>query len=231
MHAEPWRRVRPQGTLYSRIADEIQRLIAARHLQPGDRLPPERDLAVLLGVSRASVREAEKTLAALGRLQVRHGSGVFVAPPDRLRDLAAPEIGLRELFAMREVLEVPAAGWAAESAGREEVAELLVRLTELERPHDFDELRRLDSEFHLFIAGVAGNRFLERTMSVLHDMLTAGMETTLKIPGRLERSREEHRRIAHAIAAGDAAGARRAMRTHIGNARKAAEGRLLETGD
>lgn len=222
-----WQPVRSEGTLYSRIVDQIERLIDERSLRPGDRLPPERELAVLLGVSRPSVREAIKTLAALGRVQVRHGRGVFIAPPSGLRGLGSPGIGLRELFAMREVLEVPAAGWAAESAAKSEIEGLLDSIVALEGADDFEELRRLDTDLHLRIAAMAGNRFLQRTMSVLHEMLTAGMETTLKIPGRLERSRIEHRRLVEAIAAGDAVAARRAMRAHILGAAAAAEGRLL----
>lgn len=221
-----WQPVRNEGTLYSRIADQIERLIDERSLRPGDRLPPERELAALLGVSRPSVREAIKTLSALGRLTVHHGRGVFIAPPDGFQGLGSPGIGLRELFAMREVLEVPAAGWAAQSAGKKEIGDLLETIVALEATDDFNESRRLDTEFHLRIASMAGNRFLQRTMSVLHEMLGSGMETTLKIPGRLEKSRTEHHRIADAIAAGDAAAARRAMRDHIRGAAAAAGRRL-----
>lgn len=223
-----WEPVRSQGTLYARIAEQIERLIDERSLHPGDRLPSERELAALLGVSRPSLREAIKTLAALGKLRVRHGRGVFISPPDGIQGMASPGIGLRELFAMREVLEVPAAGWAAESADKVEIGALLDYVVALEATSDFDALRRLDTEFHLRIAAMAGNRFLQRTMSVLHEMLTSGMETTLTIPGRLERSRAEHRQLAQAIAAGDAAGARRAMRKHILGAAAAAERRLRE---
>lgn len=223
-----WRPIRNEGTLYSRIADQIERLIDERSLRPGDRLPPERELAALLAVSRPSVREAIKTLAALGRLTVQHGRGVFIAPPDGIRGLASPGIGLRELFAMREVLEVPAAGWAAQSAGRADIADLQETLDALEKTTDFMELSRLDTALHMQIAAMAGNRFLQRTMSVLHEMLASGMETTLKIPGRLERSRVDHRRIVAAIVAGDAAAARRSMRHHILGAAGAAERRLRE---
>ena len=229
--AVSWQPIRNEGTLYSRIADQIERLIDERSLRPGDRLPPERELAVLLGVSRPSVREAIKTLSALGRLSVQHGRGVFIAPPDGIRGLASPGIGLRELFAMREVLEVPAAGWAAQSASRGEIADLQETVTSLEAATDFTDLSRLDTELHLRIAAMAGNRFLQRTMSVLHEMLSSGMETTLKIPGRLERSRTDHRRIVAAIVAGDAAGARRAMRQHIQGAAAAAERRLGEESE
>ena len=209
------------------IAERIEQLIAERGLQPGDRLPPERALADELRVSRPSLREAIKALEAVGRVRVRHGTGVWIQAPDEMRRLqASREVGLVELFAMREVLEVPAAGWAATArseAGLEKLARLL---TEMESVDNIDDLRRRDIEFHLSVAEMAGNRFLVRTMGVLHAMLQQGMETTLKIPGRLERSRGEHRRILAAIEAGDAAAAARAMRAHIRAAQRAATARL-----
>lgn len=64
------------------IVDRIEGLIEERGLGPGDRLPPERRLAEMLGVSRPSLREAIKALQAVGRVSVRHGTGVWVQPPD-----------------------------------------------------------------------------------------------------------------------------------------------------
>lgn len=226
----PLHPVREQGTLYSRIAAEIERLIDSQRLRPGVRLPSERELAQRLGVSRPSVREAIKTLAAMGRLRVQHGTGVWIERPDALRQLTSAEVGLRELFAMREVLEVPAAGWAAACAGRAEVERLRSHLDAMEGCGDVEELHRCDVEFHLLVAGIAGNRFLVRTMGVLHEMLTEAMETTLTIPGRIRRSRTEHRRIVDAIARGDAARARRAMRHHIRTAQAAGLERLAQEG-
>ncbi len=221
--------VRQEGALSGRIVAQIERLIDQRHLRPGDRLPPERELAVLLGVSRPSLREAVKTLEANGRVVVKHGTGVWIQPPDPMRHLtSAREVGLRELFAMREVLEVPAAGWAAESSEPAAVRALYGMLEAMEGSAPIDELRRRDIEFHIRIAEMAGNRFLLRTMDVLHEMLQQGMETTLTIPGRLPRSRLEHRRIVDAIAAEDGDRARRMMKAHIRGAQAAGLRRLVD---
>lgn len=176
-------------------------------------------MAHLLGVSRPSVREAVRTLQALGRVRVQHGTGVWILPGYALRGIAgAEEIGMRDLFAMREVLEVPAAGWAADHATAGAVNELSDILDRMTTTEDFEELRGLDIAFHLRIAELAGNRFLLQMVGIMHEMLRTGMETTLRIPSRRKRSRVEHRRIADAIARGDAAAARRAMATHIRNA-------------
>lgn len=213
----------PQPT----IAERIEQLIVDRGLQPGDRLPPERALAEELGVSRPSLREAIKTLEAVGRVRIRHGTGVWIQAPDEMRRLqASRDVGLVELFAMREVLEVPAAGWAAAARSDAGVERLARLVADMELIDHIDDLRRHDIEFHLSVAEMAGNRFLVRTMGVLHAMLLQGMETTLKIPGRLERSRVEHRRIVAAIKAGDATAAERAMRAHIRAAQRAAAARL-----
>ena len=128
MSAYLWEPMGAQGSLSSRIAARIQELISAEQLKPGDQLPPERELAALLGVSRASVREATRSLAAQGRLSIRHGQGVFIEAPattNRLRSsLLADEHDVDELYAMRELLEVPAAQWAAQNVTTEAAARL-----------------------------------------------------------------------------------------------------------
>ncbi|MGN6129789.1 MAG: FadR/GntR family transcriptional regulator, partial [Nocardioidaceae bacterium] len=214
------------------------RYLETRRLAPGDRLPSERELASVLKVSRPSVREAVRSLQAEGRLIVRHGQGVYVAEPPAQRTLreswARVDHSLTELFSMREVLEVPAAQWAAERQDNESlthVRDALERLNEAldHEPVDFDELQRLDANFHLLIVKASGNRFLEQTQGVLNDLLQTGMRTTLEIPGRVEKSRREHERILTALLSGDSAAAGRAARSHVHHAHKAAELRLKAT--
>lgn len=223
MASELWEPIRPPGSLAARIAERVEELISTERLKPGDRLPPERELAVLLGVSRPSLREAIRSLAARGRVKVRHGQGVFVERPATTRRLTSSldsdEHDLDDLYAMREVLEVPAAGWAARASARGGVARLeeaYAQLTKAVRPRpDWDELQRLDAGFHEAVVRVAGNRFLLRTLGVLNEIMAAGMETTLRYPGRLEQSAAEHARILERIKMGDSRGARAAARAHI----------------
>jgi GntR family transcriptional repressor for pyruvate dehydrogenase complex len=232
---EVWRRVKQPGNLSQRVVGAICELVDEKRLRSGDRLPPERELAQMFGVSRPVLREAVKLLEARGTLVVRHGQGVFVRIPDEdalPSSFAALRISLAELFAMREVLEEPAAAWAAASAMPQDVELLEAALrSELEgrqQPIDFDELGRLDAAFHMLIVEIARNRFLRETLDVLQQMLAAGMETTLAIPGRLERSHSEHQAIFRAIARGDSNAARRAVRKHIREARDAALARVAE---
>lgn len=224
-----------QGTLNGRIREEILRMLAERQVPPGDRLPSEREIAAALHVSRPSVREAVRALEAEGRLIVRHGRGVFVAEPStrrRLREsMAELDHNLSELFAMREVLEVPAARWAADrqdgtllTAVQDAYDALDVAL--LQRPLDYDKLQELDAAFHFGIVQASGNRLLEQTQAVLHELMCTGMQTTLKIDGRLEQSRADHRRILKALAAGDAVAAAEAAQAHVRGARGAANRRM-----
>ncbi|TCP44724.1 GntR family transcriptional regulator [Tamaricihabitans halophyticus] len=230
MGAGLWEPIRPPGSLAARIAERVEELMTAEQLKPGDRLPPERELAAMLGVSRPSLREAIRSLAARGRLSVRHGQGVFVEAPLTAKRLASSlrsdEHDLDELYAMREVLEVPAAGWAAKNrteAGMELLDEAYRELTDAANGQaEWDELQRLDAGFHEAVVRVAGNRFLLRTLGVLNEIMAAGMETTLRHPGRLRQSAKEHARILEAIKDGDSRGARAAARAHIRGAHTAA---------
>lgn len=230
-----WQPVVERGRLSERIVAQVERMLRDQVLEPGDRLPSEREMAQLLGVSRPSLREAVRTLQARGRLVVKHGQGVFVAQPASETELRAAlhqaELSLAELFAMREVLEVPAATWAADRMTPDELTELRELLDRLDTgfdsdPIDFEQLAGLDAAFHLAIAAAAGNRFLQQTSHVLHDMLLSGMETTLLIPGRREKSKREHEKILTALASGDGTAAGKAARAHIRSARVAAMERM-----
>ena len=228
--AVAWTSVR-RSTLTARVREEILAVLADRRLEPGDRLPPERELAVMLGVSRPSLREAIKSLEAEGRLDVRHGQGVYVTAPATRRaldrSLRHHQLDVDEIFAMREVLEVPAARWAAQSqdeialARVQQAHDLLLRASRRD-PVDHAELQVLDAAFHQSIVQAAGNRFLEQTQGVLGEILVRGMASTLSAPGRLEASRSDHRAILDAILAGDAPRAAEAARRHVRGARRAA---------
>lgn len=226
-----------QGKLNDRIRLEILRVLQTRELSPGDRLPSERELAASLRVSRPSVREAVRSLQAEGKLVVKHGQGVYVAEPSMQKTLresmARLDHSLSELFAMREVLEVPAARWAAQRQDREGLAAVQAAFAELdealrEQPRNYERLQDLDAAFHLRIVEAAGNRLLEQSQGVLNELLLTGLQTTLAIEGRAESSRDEHLKILTALLEGDAAGAGRAAQAHVKNVRRAANRRIAE---
>lgn len=226
-----WRWMGSAEPLFLRVADQIERYIAGNGLSPGNRLPGERELCELLGVSRASVREALRSLQTRGLVAVRHGKGVFVASAAEgeramQRFARLREVGMEELFAMREVLEVPAAGWAATAATDEQLQQLVATFERLEQAvlahRSPAELQAMDAQLHLQIAEFASNRFLAMTQTVLQEMLARSMDTTLAIAGRPARSVREHSDIVEALLARDAIRARAAARRHIHSARRAA---------
>lgn len=227
--AQNWPRFDQPGNLTLRIAAHLREMIETEQLAVGERLPSEREMARMLGVGRPALREAVKLLEASGQLVVHHGVGVFVSAeePDRIRkSLAEQEGTLTDLFAMREVLEKAAAAWATERATPEQI-ETLTSILATERearaePTDFAHLAELNTEFHLQIVKIAGNRFLSRTVGILHEMIAEGMETTLLMPGRVERSLAEHQSILDAFTRRDPEAAGREIANHIRGARDAA---------
>lgn len=228
-----WQPVRRPSSLTDRVVSRIQSLVESADLKVGDRLPPERELAARLGISRAALREAVKVLEARSALVVRHGRGIFVGDDiaDALRrSLVDRQMTLGELYAMREVLEAPAAAWAAVSASETDIAKLADALRVLnqvaEQPLNIDRLEQLDAAFHLSIVRAAQNQFLLRTEGVLQEMLRMAMETTLTIPGRLAISTREHKAIVAAIRRRDPDEARLAAVAHVAGARRAAFARI-----
>lgn len=217
-----------QQSVYERVMQEIRSAVFQGDLKPGDQLPPERDLAEMLGVSRTSLREALKMLSAAGIVTIKHGQGVFISStdPDQYIQRFANQLFMQEdrvtdLFEIRRLLEPQAAAWAAERATPDTATELLelVRRTRGElggrASGNLMLLAESDGKFHQRLAEMTENQVLVRTMHHLLDLLTDLRALALSIPGRPLESLEDHERIARYIAAKDAEGASRAMHDHL----------------
>ena len=214
--------------------------IESQGLQGGERLEPERELAKILGISRPSLREAIQILQVQGRLRVKHGIGIFIldqADGEKLREsLRAAQHRIEELFQMREILEAPAVEWAAERRSDEQLAEMKLAARALNeviarKPVDFENLRRLDMEFHLTIVRSAQNQFLNKTLGTLQEIMFHSMDNTLKLPGRVDSSEHEHGMILDAIEKRDSIAARLMIIQHIHNARDAWQKYLKKQSD
>ena len=223
----PFQSIEPRR-LYRQIAEQIRSLIRSGEFTPGSRLPPERDLARELGVSRPSVREALIALEVEGLVEVRIGSGIYVlAAPGEPRRPASeePTAGPFELLRARYVIESECAALAAKSATREQIVAmddaLDVMSAELkgERP-PLDA----DRTFHLCIAQGTGNGALVAVVKMLWDERTGPLYQQLEhhyeSPEIWTSAIAEHRAVVKAIAAHDAAGARRSMQRHLNQAYK-----------
>jgi GntR family transcriptional repressor for pyruvate dehydrogenase complex len=217
----------PGESLPEQIARRIEALIRAdTPIGPGTRLPSERELSQIFGVSRLSVREAVHRLEALDLVVVRRGAGTFVArsaagPEDTPVEPALPKsINIEELFEVRRLLEPAAAEWAALRADRRAVLQL-ERLAErfesvaANSERGFEQLVNSDIELHVEIARSAENVLLSRLLERLYDLNRPQLEYSLRRDGRAEETTVEHRNIVDAIAAKDPSAARGAMLAHL----------------
>jgi GntR family transcriptional repressor for pyruvate dehydrogenase complex len=225
-------------SLYQRIADHVRELIVSEQLMPGERLPAERDLARMLGVSRVPIREAMRTLAAQGLIEIKRGRGMFVAGAGveaAVDELATALLKQRdllaELFAVRRLLEPASAQWAAARAQPGHVERLQHMVADMEtaggrEPPDYDTIGERDTELHVEIAAAAGNRVLERIMRTIQDLHREQLETSLGYRDRVHETLKDHRRIVAAIAARDPVEARGAMLDHLANSEQATMARI-----
>ena len=209
--------------IYEEIVRQVKALIAEGRLKSGDRLPPERDLAEKFRVSRASVREALRALESMGLIEIRAGEGTFIKEIS-VEALIAPlalviltqREAVAEFFEARKILEPPIAALAARRASREEIQEMEHILEEQAKEIAAGKTGvRQDTAFHIAIASAAHNRAVSRIVATLMDVLVESREESLHIPGRPQRSHEDHRRILSALQERNEEGARRTMLNHV----------------
>jgi GntR family transcriptional repressor for pyruvate dehydrogenase complex len=230
----------PGESLPEQIARRIEALITAGGpIEPGTRLPSERELAQLFGVSRLSVREAVHRLEALDLVAVRRGAGTFVAQNATASKPAETPLpkstNVEEIFEIRRLLEPAAARWAALRADRHALIPLQ-RLTEqfeaaAAARRGIEQLVIYDVALHVEIARCAENVLLSRLLEGLYDLNRAQLEYSLRREGRAANTAVEHRRIVDAIAAGDADAAHNAMLAHLSAAEASMRAILSGTSD
>ena len=213
--------------LYRQIADQIRTLIKSGEFVPGARLPPERDLARQLGVSRPSVREALIALEVEGLVDVRIGSGIYVRkmPNGDARDGADALAGPFELLRARYVIESECAALAAKAAKRAHLRALEAALGEMDADVAAGrEPLPADRQFHLRIAEATGKGALVHIIRLLWDErageLFRRLEDHYDSPALWRAAIGEHRAVLNSIVAHDADGARAAMQRHLDQAYK-----------
>ncbi|HEY0689048.1 MAG TPA: FCD domain-containing protein [Kribbella sp.] len=202
----------------------IKAMIRSGELQPGDRLPPEKELSDVLGLSRSSLREAVKALEIIRVLDVRRGDGTYVTSltPDLL--LAAMSFAvdihqdslMLELFEVRHILEPAAAALAAPRTKPSDVEHLLGLLAQVHGTTSVDDLVAHDRVFHRYIGELSGNAYLTSLLETLSSStLRARVWRGLSEEGSVERSLTEHHAIVDALRRGDAALAAAHATVHI----------------
>ncbi len=202
----------------------LRQMMATGRLEAGQRFPIESELCAELGVSRSSLREAVRMLAALGVVEVRQGSGTYVSQlraADIVRSLSLtvgllPLDGLLEIYELRRVLEGHAASQAAARRPEALVERMDTLLAEIETSTDPEETAELDHRFHTMIAQAGGNPTLAALLEVFRSRSRNYQIFDSASGPEIKRvSDDGHRAIATAIAARDCGAAETAAAAHV----------------
>jgi GntR family transcriptional repressor for pyruvate dehydrogenase complex len=187
------------------VAERLRELLADEHVAPGDRLPPERELATQLGVSRSSLREGLRRLSDLGIIESRQGSGTYLAPLD-----------LGDLFAVRQRLEPLAARLAAERRSEQDLLRLEEALAEMRAAlHEARHFGIADVRAHATIVDASASLPLRVLFAAIADLLRHSRMTTSTDAALRGNALREMTTIAAAIRAHDGDAAEQAMRDHL----------------
>ncbi len=199
---------------------EIEAWIAENGLEVGARLPPERELAAKLGVSRATISQALVAMEVVGMVSVRHGDGVVLIEPagsakvvNALRRHAQQ---LPEIIEARDALETKLAALAAERRTESDLAAMDEALELMERDiADGGRGVEGDERFHAAVTAAGHSPLLAKLMTEISDLIRETRIASLAQPDRPASSLRGHRKIADAIRARDAAAAALAMQQHV----------------
>jgi GntR family transcriptional repressor for pyruvate dehydrogenase complex len=207
------------------VVSHVRDLIERKRLRPGDRLPAERDLAAQIGVSRPTLRMGLHALAAMGCVESRHGSGTYI--PDGPPALGTESLSLlaalhgfthQQMYDARRILEVGAAGLAAECATAEQIASMAEEVAGLFASLD-DPQRFLvhDIDFHRQVAAASGNPIIAAVVEMVSALYyQQRRDTAARASDRdLRDAANAHRRIYQAIRSREVEAARTAMNEHL----------------
>ncbi len=217
----------------------VERLSAAIKMglyRPGDQLPPERDLATIMGVSRTTVREAIRVLAAQGFLSVKRGrtGGTFIGEALALpsvcelkQRLAQRGTTLNEILDYRLVMEPGVAELAAQRATSHQIEELQTLVDQMKQAaNHFSDHRHLDTRFHLLIASATQSQRLTTIVAGIHTELSDLLAIIPHSPAACFSSTEQHQQILDALRDNQADLARRLMADHIDRTKRLLTGLL-----
>ena len=213
------------GSTAEDVVSRLRDMIHSGELSSGDRLPPERDLAKVLGVSRPTLRAGLRSLSAVGILQSRQGSGTFVVEAEESPTLDTSALRLLsalhgftsdEMFQARLALEMSIVALAAENASVEQITLLAEAIAGMYASLDDPEQYLVfDMQFHQLVAAASGNGILTALMNMIAAILYDYRRKTVKRATDLKESAEQHHNIYRAIREHNSDSARQAMRVHL----------------
>lgn len=218
--------------LYEQIVAQIQNRIIEGKLRPGDKLPPERELAEQFNVSRTAVREAVKALREKGLVEIRPGKGTYISDiisstsgvvRNSLGVIIAAGLGdgMLDLVQVREILEVEIATLAATKATEEEIQIMQDAVAVMdEATDDADRYIEADLEFHLALAKATQNPLIPVLIDPIINLLQEQRRGIFSVEGGPQRGQAHHKRILEAVIKHDSVAAHQAMVAHLNQVRK-----------
>jgi GntR family transcriptional regulator, transcriptional repressor for pyruvate dehydrogenase complex len=212
-----------KDVLAEQIVEHLLNMIREKQLRPGDRLPPERELAVTLGVSRPPLREALRALSLMRMIENRQGSGTFVTSlkPELFVEhldfiFTINDTTLLDLFEARKILEVGLVALAAQNITDQELEEVENCMQQAaECIDDPEAFLKADLELHEYFISAARNNILSLFMNSINDLNIASRRVTGEALTTRQQTLEHHRKIVDAIRAHDPQAASLAMRAHL----------------
>lgn len=212
-----------RSTVADTIVEQIKQMILEEKLLPGERLPSERELADMLGVSRPPVREALKALATLKIVDIRVGEGTFLNNGKdklmldffQLKNLQM-KFAVSELIEARLFLEMEIVDLAAQRRDEQDLERIEESFNNTLNYEDNPEaFLNADFEFHLAIAEAAKNAYLSEMLDTTRDLLLEYNKTVIARPNQMVRAIDSHRNIFMAIKEKNAKKAKQEMKRHI----------------
>ncbi|MCH1984356.1 FadR family transcriptional regulator [Ruminococcus sp. OA3] len=209
--------------LSDRVADDILTMITIeKRFLPGEKLPNENKMSEELGISRTTLREAIRILAANGVVEILRGRGTYVRNDlvlDKkcgLSTLGGIKTDIRDLYEMRLIVEPEAAFLAAQRAGEEEIRHIALLGKEIERAVSENRDRtEVERGFHKAIAKATHNEFMNKLMPVIYQAIDQGVRLSVQNQKVVSDTLQDHRLITEFLLAGNSEGARYAMKIHL----------------
>jgi GntR family transcriptional repressor for pyruvate dehydrogenase complex len=208
---------------YNDIVEKLQGMIESGELKMGDRLPPERHLALSFGVSRTCIRQAIQALAMQHRLDSRQGNGTYVCAPDPAllaksfaQAFAVQKEMLRDIIEFRLLLEPQIAALAARHITPEELNKLKILVCDQERKilSGFED-GKIDAAFHLLLAEASRNQVIHQVFRAMQDIVNECRAEFLQTEARKRASVVAHLKIIDALEEADPDKAAQVMREHL----------------
>ena len=229
------------GSTAEEVAARLREMIHSGELSAGDKLPPERDLAKILGVSRPTLRAGIRSLSAVGILFSKQGAGTFVAERDESPTLDGSSLRMLsalhgftsdEMFEARMALEMSIAGMAAKRVTSEQMTTLAEEIAGMYASlNDPEQYLVHDMRFHQIVAAASGNRILTSLMNMVATILFDSRSKTVHRALDLKESAEQHHNIYRAIRERDPDAAEQAMHDHLIETQKAQAREAREDAD